>query len=282
MAAFELIVRELLEWKLALLAVPTLVIAWLICKFLFLDGFMSPLRNLPGPTPSLFLGNLLEIKEKGILRATLEWSKKYGGIFVMWLRPDRPTVYLTDVDLVKQVLVTNCYKYLRPSALRLAIPSLGNSLVTSNGKDHAWQRKMINPAFSYANLKGMLPFMKTAADDVVQLWKDKLQQSQNDYADVMVHSDLTRLAMDVIGQSAFGYQFKSVLGGDTEITNAFTQITTGVDVGRIALPFYKYLPLEENRLKRNAAKITNNVVMQACWFTDFIHLLDSSKPDMER
>lgn len=82
---------------------------------------------------------------------------------------DRPTVYLTDVDLVKQVLVTNCYKYLRPSALRLAIPSLGNSLVTSNGKDHAWQRKMINPAFSYANLKGMLPFMKTAADDVVQV-----------------------------------------------------------------------------------------------------------------
>ncbi len=98
----------------------------------------------------------------------------------------------------------------------------------------------------------------------------------------MVHADLTRLAMDVIGQSAFGYQFKSVLGGDTEITNAFTQITTGVDAGRMALPFYKYLPLEENRLKRNAAKITNNVVMQACWFTDFIHLLDSSKPDMER
>lgn len=87
MAAFELIVRELLEWKLALLAVPTLVIAWLICKFLFLDAYMSPLRNLPGPPPSLFLGNLLEIKEKGILRATSEWSKKYGEIFVMWLRP---------------------------------------------------------------------------------------------------------------------------------------------------------------------------------------------------
>ena len=87
MAAFELFLRELLDWKLALLAVPTLVIAWLICKFLFLDAFMSPLRSLPGPPPSLFLGNLLEIRKKGILSATLEWSKKYGGIFVMWLRP---------------------------------------------------------------------------------------------------------------------------------------------------------------------------------------------------
>ena len=39
----------------------------------------------------------------------------------------------------------------------------------SNGKEHAWQRKMLNPAFSYANLKGMVPFMKTAADDLVQV-----------------------------------------------------------------------------------------------------------------
>jgi len=49
------------------------------------------------------------------------------------------------------------------------IPPLGNSLVTANGRDHAWQRKMLTPAFSYANLKGMVPFMKTAADDLVQV-----------------------------------------------------------------------------------------------------------------
>ena len=78
--------RGLLEWKLALLAVPTLIIAWLSCKFLFLDAFMSPLRNLPGPPTSMFLGNFLEIKRKDSLGATSEWSKKYGGIFVMWLR----------------------------------------------------------------------------------------------------------------------------------------------------------------------------------------------------
>ena len=95
MAAFELFVRELLEWKLVFLAVPTLVIAWLICKFLFLDALLSPLRNLPGPPPSLVLGNVLEIKQKGILRATLEWSKKYGGIFVMWLRPGMCVIFQT-------------------------------------------------------------------------------------------------------------------------------------------------------------------------------------------
>jgi len=214
----------------------------------------------------MFLGNLLEFKRKDSFSATSEWSKKYGGIFVMWLRPDRPLVYLTDIELVKQVLVTNCYKYLRPSLVRLLIPSLGNSLLTSNGKDHAWLRKMINPAFSYTNLKGMVPFMKTATGDLVQFWKEKLQRSaQKDYADIMVQSDLFRLTLDIIGQTAFGYQFKSVREGDTEVTNAFNHMTTGVDLSRLSLltlPFFKYLPLEENRLKKNATEITNEVVMK--------------------
>lgn len=89
MTAFELIVSRLLEWQLVILAVLTLVIASLICKFLFLDAFMTPLRNLPGPPPTLFVGNLLEVQRKGLLTATLEWSKKYGGIFVMWFGPGR-------------------------------------------------------------------------------------------------------------------------------------------------------------------------------------------------
>ena len=83
----------------------------------------------------------------------------------------------------------------------------------------------------------------------------------------MVHVDLNRLALDVIGESAFGYQFKSVLGGETEITKAFSHLLTGVtfDRGPLAsLPFYKYLPTATNKLKRNATKITNDVVMKVC------------------
>ena len=93
MAALELFMRDIMEWKFALLAVPTLLIAWLSCKFLFLDAFMSPLRNLPGPATSIFLGNMLELKTKDSLGATSEWSKKYGGIFVMWLRPGMYVIF---------------------------------------------------------------------------------------------------------------------------------------------------------------------------------------------
>lgn len=80
----------------------------------------------------------------------------------------------------------------------------------------------------------------------------------------MVHVDLNRLALDFIGESAFGYQFKTVLGGETDVTKAFSHLTTGVRFGSfaLALPFYKYLPTKENRLMWKAAKITNEVVMK--------------------
>ena len=40
----------------------------------------------------------------------------------------------------------------------------------------------------------------------------------------MVHEDIKRLALDVIGESAFSFQFKSVLEGDTEIAKAFGRL----------------------------------------------------------
>ena len=66
-----------------------------------------------------------------------------------------------------------------------------------------------------------------------QLWQGKVQEYQKDYADVMVHEDVNRLALDVIGESAFSYQFKSVLEGDTEVARAFSHLTTSVRFGTL-------------------------------------------------
>ena len=65
-------------------------------------------------------------------------------------------MFLNDPDLIKHVTVTNAKNYLRSSQLRSFLPSIGNGLFSSNGRDHALQRKMITPAFHYSNLTGMV------------------------------------------------------------------------------------------------------------------------------
>ena len=86
----------------------------------------------------------------------------------------------------------------------------------------------------------------------------------------MVQEDLSRLTLDVIGASAFGYEFKSVLKGDTAISRAFAWQTKGLSIVTSsfkAFPFYKYLPLEENRLRSQATKITGEIVMKVMGIT---------------
>ena len=62
-------------------------------------------------------------------------------------------------EFLKQILVTSCTKYARTKILGEIFPSIKNGLFLSNGKEHAWQRKMLNPAFSYASvLEYLTPF----------------------------------------------------------------------------------------------------------------------------
>lgn len=76
---------------------------------------------------------------------------------------------MTDPDLIKHVSVTNAMNYGRSPVVRTILPSIGNGLFSSNGKDHARQRKMINPAFNYNNLTGMVDDFKEVASNLVKV-----------------------------------------------------------------------------------------------------------------
>ena len=74
---------------------------------------------------------------------------------------------MSDPDLIKYVIVTNAKNYLRSPFVRSALPSVGNGLFSSNGRDHAIQRKMMNPAFHYSNLTGMVDDFQEVACNLV-------------------------------------------------------------------------------------------------------------------
>ena len=67
-------------------------------------------------------------------------------------------------EYVKQILVSNHQKYYSPAVVKEAFPSLGDGLFTSNGREHAWQRKMIHPAFSYGVVKTFVPVFDKNTD----------------------------------------------------------------------------------------------------------------------
>lgn len=65
--------------------------------------------------------------------------------------------------------VTKSQNYARSALVKAVLPSIGNGLFSSNGKEHARQRKMINPAFNYSNLTGMVDDFKDVSSNLVKV-----------------------------------------------------------------------------------------------------------------
>ncbi|XP_075392679.1 cytochrome P450 2B4-like [Tenrec ecaudatus] len=58
----------------------------------------------PGPRPLPFLGNLLQMDRRGLLKSILKLREKYGDVFTVYLGP-RPVVMLCGTEAIREALV---------------------------------------------------------------------------------------------------------------------------------------------------------------------------------
>lgn len=70
---------------------------------------------------------------------------------------------------MKKILVTNHVKYKKPGLLAEIFPNIRNGLFMSNGKDHALQRKLLNPVFSYSSIIGFVNVFDSNTDNLIQV-----------------------------------------------------------------------------------------------------------------
>ena len=94
----------------------------------------------------------------------------------------------------------------------------------------------------------------------LQLWSSKLRDP------VSVHDDLSHLTLDVLGQSAFGYNFNTVLGGKSKVSEAVNAVIGGMSfkymVCKALIPFFELLPIGETRRIKEAREIADNTVLE--------------------
>ncbi len=74
----------------------------------------------------------------------------------------------------------NPTNYERPNLVRKQLKDIsfgeGVNLVDANGKSHALQRKMLNPAFSHASVQKFIHIFQAKADELVKVIPIHLQQ----------------------------------------------------------------------------------------------------------
>ncbi|OQR98604.1 hypothetical protein ACHHYP_08339 [Achlya hypogyna] len=257
------------------MTVPSSLIAWLAYALIVRPRF-HPLNALPGPPPSsLILGNGKELTVfawddtnpfPGIQG---KWLRQYGTAYhVRVLGTERVRhapftslslirrIMLSDPDGLKHILVTNAANYPRHPIARAHNASFtgGAGLLSTEGTEHVGQRKMLNPHFSYANLKAFVSIFQRHAT----IFADRLASVADNSAAVLnVYEWTTKLSFDIIGVAAFGCEFNTQGNRSNEVLAAFEALNTVPSLltvfGNAYVPGFEHLPLP-TLLRRKAAK----------------------------
>src|SRR5256714_7620394 len=78
--------------------------------------------------------------------------RKDHGRFVHYRIGPRRVFFLSDPDLIQDVLVKQARSFLKDQGLESTKPLLGEGLLTSEGEFHRRQRRLAQPAFHHARI----------------------------------------------------------------------------------------------------------------------------------
>jgi cytochrome P450 len=178
-----------------------------------------------------------------------ELKRDYGDAARFTIFNER-LVLFNDPAIVNEFLVTKGGSFRKGRALESARLFLGNSLLVSEGDEHARQRKLIQPAFHRGRIAGYARVMAERARE----WTD----ARRDGEEIDLAVEMNRLTLAVVGETLFG---DAIQGEAHEIAASLTVIIENFQ--RMFLPFWsvlRHVPLPENlRLFRAQRRLDETI-----------------------
>jgi len=203
----------------------------------------DPLRKIPGPRGYPIIGNTFDYSlGKDFHQVLLERAKIYGKIYKDYSVFGGTSVFITDPEYAKQVLVTKSMNYDRGDVLLSFLPALGTGLLTTGGKEHAIMRKNLNPAFTLGSVKEFISTFNMKASQLVKCIEEGIQDNNGKPIEIRMLQKFTDLTLDVIGICAFGYDFNCVIGGTSDESQASNTILSA-NFNMVRRSFEELIPL---------------------------------------
>ncbi|KAL1691089.1 cytochrome P450 [Schizophyllum commune] len=197
----------------AFLTLGSLIVARLFWRFVNRFVLRTPLDNIPGPaSPSVLTGS-----------DVLSWAVALGRSHVLTtgnfqqLYSERQ-LYVGDPKALHHIVVKDQDVYEEHpqfiSARQAASPPmLLNTLISLLGDKHKKQRKLMNPVFSTAHMRNMIPIFY----EVVDALRATLEkQAEKGPLEIDLLYWMGRTATELIGRSGLGYSFDSLAQGAPE------------------------------------------------------------------
>ncbi|KAF9478118.1 cytochrome P450 [Pholiota conissans] len=202
----------------------TVVLALLTATFLY--GLYRLLQNfkrisvadIPGPNPESFIiGNLRQYFQSQAGEIDLKWQESYGGVVRFKGSFGEDRLLVSDPKALQYIYHTAGYNFSKqPERRELTRMLTGRGIVWAEGQEHRRQRKIMDPAFSYGEIKSYVP--------LTAKWKEDIFTSSGQESVFNVCTWFARSTLDAMGVAAFDYQFGTLDNDDNELGNAYANL----------------------------------------------------------
>lgn len=219
-------------------------------------NFLSPYRSFPHPAGKWhwFMGNIGEVQKEQPGMAHLKWIEehpdaswiRYRGFFGM------ERIIPVSPAALQSIFMTHSYSFVKPLRTRQRLELiLGDGLLGAEGESHIRQRRLLNPAFSFGHVKGLIPvfleksfllsnFISKQIDNNTKgsneaTTNDGNSATENDLAPVVLEAgeSLIRVdhpihatTLDIIFKAGFGTEFNALENGDDPLVQAYRTVFT--------------------------------------------------------
>ncbi|EME28332.1 Cytochrome P450 [Galdieria sulphuraria] len=178
-----------------------IVLVTFSCLFLYV--FILPKwrnRHIPGPRPSLLLGNVSELSRQGGTAPLVfeRFRKQYGDVFQIWSFY-RQIVVISHPDDIKYIIVTKNFPKAEEFNLSLS-PLAGRGLLTVGKSQHQERRRAISKHFNEDFLRQLHRHMRVE----LMILLSKLQQVTERKESIDFDKEATSYTLDVMCRTGFG------------------------------------------------------------------------------
>ncbi|THU78937.1 cytochrome P450 [Dendrothele bispora CBS 962.96] len=226
---------------LELAAVAIASVVWIYLRKQTRYHSYSP-ANLPGPrAKSWWTGSLKEAFSPRAWDFNERLLKEYGPVVRLDGVMGDKQLLVYDPKALYHILVKDAALYERSNATGSAL-IFGKGLTGITGEPHRKQRKALNPVFSIAHLRDMLPIFYDVVHKLEVGLESKFKNG-NKPQEIEMLSWMSRTALELIGQSGLGYSFDTLT--DDAIAHPYTGIVKQLvpALGRLGIWRSYLLPL---------------------------------------
>ncbi|XP_004710401.1 cytochrome P450 2B4 [Echinops telfairi] len=213
-------------------------------------------RLPPGPRPLPFLGNLLQMDRRGLLKSFLRFREKYGDVFTVYLGP-RPVVMLCGTEAIREALVDQADAFAGRGKIATVEKTFqGYGVIFANGERWKTLRR-----FSLATMRDFGMGKRSVEERIqeeAQCLVEELRKSQGALLDptFLFHAITANIICSIVFGERFAYKDPQFLRLLDNFYESFALISTfSSQVFELFSNVLKHFPGTHRRVYKNMIEV---------------------------